>query len=119
MTETVPDRILVRVDYDGDVDGQWINADAPRPHSFGHYFTEYVPATALEAAQARIQALEDTLNIERALSDGAHRRAKTARREALEEAVKFILDQPTSDGVVDMAAEELAAAIRALMEGKR
>ena len=45
---------------------------------------------ALETAQARIQALEDTLNIERALSDGAHRRAKTARREALEEAAKEI-----------------------------
>jgi hypothetical protein len=39
-----PGRILARTDYDGDVDGQWIDADAPRPHSFGRYFSEYLRA---------------------------------------------------------------------------
>ena len=44
MTEA-PTRILAKTDYDGEIDGQWIDADAPRPHSFGHYFDEYILAT--------------------------------------------------------------------------
>lgn len=57
MTDA-PERILARVDYDGDVDGQWIDADAPKPHSFGHYFTEFVRA---DMAEARIAELEAAL----------------------------------------------------------
>ena len=47
MTDA-PKRIIARIDYDGEIDGQWIDADAPRPHSFGHYFTEYTRADLID-----------------------------------------------------------------------
>jgi hypothetical protein len=55
-----PNRILIRIrfDYDGNVDGQWIDADAPKPHSFGHYHAEYVPAARIEADARRVAELE-------------------------------------------------------------
>lgn len=59
-----PERIIAKVDYDGDVDGQWLDASAPRPHSFGRYFAEYVRADLVEALQARVAELEARLELD-------------------------------------------------------
>lgn len=63
-----PERIIARTDYDGDVDGQWLDASAPRPHSFGHYFEEYVRAdlyAALEDKLASVHKVAAALCIKR------------------------------------------------------
>lgn len=93
MTQSpeMPERIIVREDYDGDVDGQWLDASAPRPHSFGHYFTEYrradLPPTPAEAMRcpevaALVEALAEIAEVPCAQSravDGAKRARHLAR----------------------------------------
>lgn len=134
MTETVPDRIHVRWGKSGDIRVTYMEERFWPPDAEA----EYVLATALEAAQARIAELEaekreaalQYLADAGQLSDAL----ATARREALEEAAK-VVDSLAKDFRVNAAAcvethpefaedriehaedvEEAANKIRALME---
>ena len=111
MTET-PDRIRVVV-TEAEVIGPFPPDDDRA--------TDYVTATALEAAQARIVELQDKVLLAYNLAKKAEDFRKTARREALEEAAGLHIEVADLIGAqagssIHSALCEYYNRIRALME---
>lgn len=116
MTETVPSRMHVRWGKSGDTRVTYMEERFWPPDAEA----DYVPAAALEAAQARIVELEAEKReaAMQYLADAGQLAdaLATARREALEEADRAVHDRLVKIPHYDDARIVARSTIRALME---